>query len=90
MSYRRNNKDKSERWLKRNASRLKQLGIPDEIVCDHRRFLFAVQEGWDLESGWKAGWIADSDVDDLLELLRKQFSSAGWDLTSELERRAKR
>lgn len=88
MSYRQNNKTDSRQWLKRNASRLNRLGIPYEVISDHDRFLLAVQEGWDQESGWRAAWIDDEDIDELLNILKEKFDSSGWDLVYVLKRRA--
>lgn len=90
MYYRQSNKLQSKQWLKKNAWRLNRLGIPSEILSDHDRFLFVVQEGWDLESGWRATWIDDNDIDELLLILKERFDSSGWDLVSVLKRRAER
>ncbi|MFN3208367.1 MAG: hypothetical protein ACE369_05090 [Roseovarius sp.] len=85
MTFRREN-DPLFTWRRKNAPRLIQLGIPEIIVSDHHRFLLAVQNGDDFESGWRADWIAQKDAHTLQVLLTEKFGGIGWELVRALGR----
>ncbi|WP_144435567.1 hypothetical protein [Roseovarius atlanticus] len=85
MTFRREN-DPLFTWRRKNAPRLIQLGIPEIIVSDHHRFLLAVQNGEDFESGWTAYWIDQVSGPSLLALLLEQFDPLGCDLVDKLQR----
>ena len=86
MSFRREH-DPLFAWRKQNAPRLIGLGLPEDIVTDHHRFLLAVQNGEDYDSGWTAEWIAQKDIAALHALLSSEFDNIGWELVRFLERR---
>ncbi|MDU8927475.1 hypothetical protein RXV86_08780 [Alisedimentitalea sp. MJ-SS2] len=75
-----------DRWRRANANRLAELGFPTEVVDDHNRFLLAVQNAEDWETGWNSGWIVDNDAAPLLSLLTERFEP-GEDLVDNLHRR---
>ena len=85
MGYRRK-RDEICVWRAKNSLALTKLGIPACIVQDQRRFLFAVQEGFDWQSEWKASWISDEQAPELLRLLEEAFGN-GFDLVAGLRRR---
>ncbi|WP_371225904.1 hypothetical protein [Roseovarius sp. 2305UL8-3] len=85
MSFRRE-RDPLFDWRKHNAQRLIELGIPEAIVTDHHRFLLAVQNGEDFDSGWTAYWLNSQTGPKLLSLLVDSFDPIGYDLVDRLQR----
>lgn len=81
-------RDDLDRWGRRHASARVALGIPTTIVEDHRRFLLAVQNAEDAESGWTSGRVEGACVGALLSLLLEVFADLGRELIADLQRRA--
>ncbi len=86
MTYRRKDTNLLSQWRTKNAMALNILGIPEEIIADHVRFINAIEEGEDAGTNWHSGWVKSDDFQELYELLGQNFTSRDSYLMSELEK----
>ena len=86
MSFRRQ-ADDFFAWRLTHRNQLIELGMPEVVVDDHKRFILAVQNGDDFESDWDQSWVRDEHVRQLYALLRERFTDVGWELPQMMERR---
>ena len=71
---------------KYNFDALARLGMPSGIVPNYHRFLLAVQNGNDFESGWCSESDISGEATGLLRLLEEQFDDESWDLIENSKR----
>ena len=84
--FRQDNKNAMSAWRKYNFDALARLGMPSGIVPNYHRFLLAVQNGNDFESGWCSESDMSGEATGLLRLLEEQFDDESWDLIENSKR----
>lgn len=75
MGYRKKHPTSMDQWIKQNARGLVLLGIPEVIMSDKDRFLWAIYEGEDARSGWYSGGIKEENKARLRQVLKTAFTA---------------
>lgn len=90
MAYRRPDDDgvTSSRWRIAHRADLADCGIPPDVAGNDRRWLYVLNHGDDLETGWSESWLSDGQAAKLLALLEPHVPSpTAFDLVEALRRR---
>lgn len=88
MTYRKSNKSPELQWLKKNRQFLLEIGIPDSIVDNEKRWNYLLLHGDDeFGNGWKADSLGPDVASRLINALNEIYTNQiGLDLFDVLKK----